>query len=119
MQMKVQIELDSMKFYAFHGVAPQERKVGNTFVVALTLTAGVEAAIVSDDLDDTVNYAQVYAVVKQEMERPSLLLESVAGRIVRALHKEFPKINKVRIKIAKLNPPFGGDIRSASVILEE
>ena len=85
--MKVQIELDSMNFYAFHGVAPQERTVGNTFIVDLLLTADVEAATVSDNLDDTINYAEVYAVVKQEMDRPSLLLEAVSGRIVAALHK--------------------------------
>lgn len=117
--MKVQIELDSMNFYAFHGVAPQERTVGNTFIVDLLLTADVEAATVSDNLDDTINYAEVYAVVKQEMDRPSLLLEAVAGRIVAALHKEFFRIMKVRVKVAKLNPPFGGDVRSAAVILEE
>ena len=117
--MKVQIELDSMNFYAFHGVAPQERTVGNTFIVDLLLTADVEAATVSDNLDDTINYAEVYAVVKQEMDRPSLLLEAVAGRIVAALHKEFSRIMKVRVKVAKLNPPFGGDVRSAAVTLEE
>ena len=90
--MKVQIELDSMNFYAFHGVAPQERTVGNPFIVDLLLTADVEAATVSDNLDDTINYAEVYAVVKQEMDRPSLLLEAVAGRIVADLHKEFSRI---------------------------
>lgn len=117
--MKVQIELDSMKFYAFHGVAAQERIVGNTFIVDLLLTADVESATISDNLQDTVNYAEVYSAVHTVMLQPSNLLEAVAGRIVVTLHELFPQIVKVRVRVAKLNPPFGGDVRSAAVILEE
>lgn len=116
--MKVEIELRSMKFYAFHGVAAQERAVGNQFVVDLWLTADVGQATESDCLEDTVNYAEVYAVVKAEMERPSQLLEAVAGRIVRSLRERFPRILQAKVKVAKRNPPFGGDVESAAVTLE-
>ncbi len=117
--MNIQIELNTMRFYAYHGVGQQERAVGNYFVIDLLLTADVERATESDALDDTVNYAEVYAAIKQEMEQPSKLLEAVAGRIAKRLRLQFPQIVHLKVKIAKLNPPFGGDVYSAAVILED
>ncbi len=115
----IRIELKSMKFYAFHGVAQQERKVGNQFIVDLCLTVDVAQALDSDDLCDTINYAEVYKIVKQEMMQPSNLLETVAGRIVKALQFHFQQIQHISVKVAKLNPPFGGDVYSAAVIIDE
>ena len=106
-----------MKFYAYHGVLEQERRVGNTFVVDLTLTAPLEKAVQSDQLEDTINYAEVYELTKREMNIPSQLLEHVAGRICRALRHHFPQIEQIEIRVSKLNPPFGGDVHSASVLL--
>lgn len=117
--MTSQIELREMKFYAFHGVGEQERKVGNNFVVDLLLTAPLEKAIASDNLKDTINYAEVFAIIKNEMAIPSQLLEHVAGRILKALKMHFPQLTAIEIKVAKLTPPFGGDVYSASVILRE
>ena len=115
--MTTKIELRRMTFYAYHGVAPQETRVGNTFIVDLILTAPLENAVWSDDLSDTINYATVYETVKAEMAIPSRLLE--AGRILKALKERFPQITEVELVLSKLNPPFGGDIHSASIILKE
>ena len=52
--MTTKIELRRMTFYAYHGVAPQETRVGNTFIVDLILTAPLENAVWSDDLSDTI-----------------------------------------------------------------
>ncbi|MCC8144484.1 MAG: dihydroneopterin aldolase [Tannerellaceae bacterium] len=117
--MITKIELKGMQFYTYHGVFPQERKVGNTFTVDLLLTAPLNKAVQSDDLADTLNYAEIYAVVKKEMDIPSNLLEYVAGRILTALKKNFPQLLACEIKLAKQNPPFGGDIQSAAIILSE
>lgn len=117
--MTIRIELEAMKFYAYHGVMPQEKKVGNNFVVNLVLTAPLEQAVRSDELDDTINYAAVYDVVKKQMEIPSKLIEHAAGRILHALKEHFPQLTAVELKLAKLNPPFGGDVYSAAVILSE
>ncbi len=117
--MTSRIELNTMKFYAYHGVAPQETRVGNTFLVDLALIAPLEKAVETDCLEDTINYAEVYAVVKQEMDIPSKLLEHVGGRILKALKVRFPSLTGLKVKVTKPNPPFGGDIQSASVLLEE
>ena len=126
--MTTKIELEKMRFYAYHGVMPQETKVGNDFVVDLILTAPLEQAEKSaeldhdvrcDELDDTINYAAVYEVVKEQMDIPSKLIEHAAGRILYALKERFPQLAAVELKLSKLNPPFGGDVHSASIILGE
>ena len=73
----------------------------------------------SDDLSATINYAEAYEVVKAEMAVSSKLIEHVAGRIMRALKARFPQLTAIEIRLAKRNPPFGGDIREAAVILRE
>lgn len=117
--MTSKIELKTMRFYAYHGVSPQETLVGNSFIVDLIISAPIVQATLTDNLSDTINYAEIYELVKQEMSIPSKLLEHVAGRILKALKTQFPQINAIDIKVSKLNPPFGADMHSASVVLQE
>ena len=117
--MKTTIELTGMKFYAYHGVSLQEKTVGNTYFVDLELEAPLQEAVSTDNLADTINYAAVYELVKQEMEQPSNLIEHVAGRILASLKKNFPCLERIRVKLSKQNPPFGGDLRCATIVLEE
>jgi dihydroneopterin aldolase len=112
------IELKKMTFHAFHGIFPQERNAGNTFTVDLRLYVDLNRAAKSDDLNDTINYAAVYDVVKREMSTPSNLIENVAGRIITALKTDFPTIKKVKIRIAKAHPPVNGQIDEAAVVLK-
>ncbi|MDR0543682.1 MAG: dihydroneopterin aldolase [Dysgonamonadaceae bacterium] len=113
------IELKEMIFHAYHGVSAQERKVGNTYTVDLKIGFDLRKAAETDHLEDTVNYASAYAVVKEEMEIPSNLIEHVAHRIIRRIRKEFPGIETIEIRLAKRNPPFGGDIREAAVVIAD
>jgi dihydroneopterin aldolase len=112
------IELKNMVFYAYHGVLEQERKVGNTFIVNLELFLNLQKAAVSDNLADTLNYAEVFALTKAEMAIPSCLLEHVAGRIVQKIKQTFPQVEKVKIRLAKTKPPLVGEVEEAAVILE-
>jgi dihydroneopterin aldolase len=118
MKMKLQssyIYLRDVRFHAFHGVMPQERAVGADFVVDLRIGYDVSRAMQSDEVEDTLNYAEVYAVVKREMAQPSQLLEHVAGRIAGALADAFPAILSVDLAVTKLNPPMGADSKGAGV----
>ena len=103
-----QIELRGLSFYAYHGVLPEERLQGNTFIVDLCLYANIERAMCTDELGDTVNYAEVYDVVSREMKVPSLLLEHVCGRIAAALLDAFAPLQRVRVSVTKRNPPIEG-----------
>jgi 7,8-dihydroneopterin aldolase/epimerase/oxygenase len=111
------VEIEGMRFYAYHGHFEAERVVGNDFQVDVELETDCEAAAASDNLDDALNYQAVYDLLKREMQVKSHLLEHVAGRILDALLKEFPSIQKAKIKVSKLNPPMGGQIEKASVTL--
>jgi dihydroneopterin aldolase len=104
-----------MRFYAYHGVSPQERQVGNTYTIDLKVGFDMRPAFESDQLSDTLNYAAIYAAVAEEMAIPSSLIEHVAARILRRLRKDFPLIETLEIRLAKRNPPFDGDLREAAV----
>lgn len=111
------ITLHDLRFYAYHGVLPQERRVGGEYTVTLRVDADLSRAVVSDDVNDTLNYADLYAVVKDEMSKPSALLEHVAGRIGHAVCRQFPMVESLTVTITKVNPPMGADCGGASVEL--
>ena len=104
-----------MRFYAYHGVMEQERRVGGEYSVSLAIEADLAEAVRTDDVADTVNYAELYALVKREMAVPSKLLEHVAGRIGRSAMETFERITTLTIRVTKLNPPMGADCKGASV----
>lgn len=115
---KTWIELEAMNFYAYHGVLEQERKVGNHFIVSLSVEVSIDRSLETDDLSDTISYADLYALVNEEMSIPSKLLEHVVGRIQRRLMAYSERILSLRLRLTKLNPPFPGDVRSASVVIK-
>jgi dihydroneopterin aldolase len=112
------IELKEMTFHAYHGVLEQEKKVGNTYFVDLKLHFDFDKVIDSDNLNDTINYASVYEIVKTEMTVSSNLIEHVAGRIIKHINSDFPQIQAIEIRLAKKNPPFGGDIKETAVVIK-
>jgi len=111
------IELKKMLFHAYHGVMKQERIVGTTYRVDLKLFLDLSKAIQTDNLEDTVNYADIFSLVKGEMEIPSLLIEHIAGRIIQKIKQKYPAIAKITIRLAKLNPPVQGEVQEAAVII--
>lgn len=117
--MKTYIELKKMSFYAYHGVLPEETITGNKFEVNLKLEYDFREACDTDDVRDTLSYADVYVVVKREMEIPSKLLEHVAGRIFNSLKEEFDNIKILELRVSKLYPPVGGEVDKAEIIIAE
>lgn len=111
------ITLENIEIHAFHGVLPQERLVGGLYVVDISLTVPDETSTETDCLEHTVNYADVYDVIKEEMAVPSKLIEHVAGRIVRRVKKDFPLVSKVRVKLTKKHPPIAGANINANIEL--
>lgn len=112
------IELKGVKIYAYHGITPQERKVGNNYRIDLKVCYDISAAMASDAVNDTLNYADLYDIVKCEMTTPSNLLECVAGRIIKAVKQNFPKVTGGKLTVAKMKPPIPGDVAEASVIVK-
>lgn len=117
--MKTYILLENIEIYAYHGVFEQENRVGNHFVINVKITVDVAEACLTDDIGDTLNYGQIYDIIKKEMDIPSRLLEHAGGRIVRQLKAHFPQVEKIELKISKKNPPVGGQVGAASIVLVE
>jgi dihydroneopterin aldolase len=113
------IELEGMEFHAFHGCFKEERIVGNSFLVNFIFETNSEIAEDSDNINDTINYQIVYNIVKEEMLKPSHLLEHVARRILDKVTEQFPKIDFCTVKVSKLNPAMGGKLNSVSVTIDK
>lgn len=109
------IFLDNLRFFAHHGVGEQETLAGNEFTVSLKLKVDIRRAMQTDEVTDTVNYADVYEAVRAEMMIPSKLLEHVCGRIVKRLFDTFPTVESIDLKLSKRNPPMGADLDAAGV----
>ncbi len=111
------ILLENMEFYAYHGHYKEEQIVGSKFLVNLDIETDMARPAQSDDLKDAVNYQKAYKLVKEEMSKKSHLLEHIAKRILDVLFKEMKGIEKITVRVAKMNPPVGGKIDSVSVTM--
>ena len=89
---KSYIFLKGIRFYAYHGVAPQENLIGNEYIIDLKLGVDISKAMQTDEVTDTVNYAEVYNVI-------------------------FATIEDIDLLLSKRNPPMGADIESAGIEL--
>lgn len=102
------LELEGMEFRANHGCTEEERAKGNLYTVDFMSEIDIEKAARKDDLNETVDVAEIYAVVAKEMTRPANLIETVAARIVAAVEKRYPRLEHFSIRVSKQNPPIAG-----------
>lgn len=109
------IFIDRLRLYAFHGVMEQERQVGANFLLSLRVHYNIYKAMASDDVSDTLSYADLFQIVKREMAIPSNLLEHVAARICNAIFLKFPQVTAIDLKLTKQNPPMGADCDGAGI----
>ena len=98
------IELKQLRFFAKHGLYAEERKTGNEFEVTLIISYQPISGTITD-LSDTVNYVQLYDLLKTEMQKPRNLLETFAMEVTELMHSSFPEIKRIEISITKLHPP--------------
>ncbi len=96
------ILLEGLSFYGYHGLYPEERTLGQRFIVDVTAEIDLRSAGANDELDDTVNYASIYATVRSIVEgEPLMLIEAVADRAARAVLEAYPAIDAVEIVVRK------------------
>ena len=111
------IKVEGIKIYAFHGCLPEETKIGGNYIVDVHLETDFEKAALMDDLSQTIDYVQIYEIVRSEMAIPSKLIEHVGQRIINKLKSEIISIEHVEVKVTKLNPPMNGDVEKVSVLV--
>ena len=110
------ILLEQMVFFGHHGAYAAEREIGQRFVVDLALGVDLAVAGTSDHLDDTVNYVQIFALVRRIVEGPPYnLLEAVAQRIAAAVLADDARIHWCRVRLAKPGVAIPGVLASTAV----
>jgi 7,8-dihydroneopterin aldolase/epimerase/oxygenase len=111
------IQVNNIKLYAFHGCLDEEAKIGSEYRVDLGVKANLQNSAQSDELIDTVDYVHLNFIVKEEMAIRSKLLEHVAKRILDRILTELEMVKKATIKVAKINPPIGGNVEEVVIVL--
>ncbi len=109
------ITIDRQKVFAHHGVLPQENVVGAYFYVSVRLEMDNNAALLTDNVDDTVGYDLLSRIITEEMAVRSSLLEHVANRIKDRVLALAPAATRLSVRIEKENPPLGIECRGAGV----
>ena len=110
------IILEGMRFYGFHGVNPEEKSLGQPYMVDLTVELDLRGPGRTDRLEDTVNYTSLYRAVQGIMEGESKnLLEAAAQAVANRILEEFP-VESVWVRVKKPRPPIRGSVvENASV----
>ena len=104
------IILEGMQFYGYHGVNPEERTLGQAYVVDLAVELDLSPAGKSDQLEDTVSYPRLYRLVQSVVEGQSKnLLEATAHDIASNVLDQF-RVDAVRVKVKKPRPPVRGSV---------
>jgi dihydroneopterin aldolase len=104
------IILEGMRFYGFHGVNPEERVLGQEYLVDLAVEMDLGRAGRSDRLEDTISYTHIYRAVKEVMEgEPRNLLEAAAQSIADRVLSDFP-VDSVAVRVKKPHPPIRGSV---------
>jgi dihydroneopterin aldolase len=108
--------LKELQFYGYHGLFPEEKKLGQRFVVDVDLHTALEKAGETDDMYDSIDYGQVFDVIKSVVEGEAKnLIEAVAANIVHRLFDQFPLLMACKVRVTKPDPPIRGHYHSVAV----
>ena len=109
------IKVENIRVFAYHGCLKEETKIGSDYRVDLEVKADLQTSAKTDKLSDTVDYVFLNRIIKEEMEKASHLLETVAKRILNRIFNEDELVKKATVWISKLNPPIGGDVAKVTI----
>lgn len=104
MNNQLTISLNNLRFFSYHGLYAEERKTGNDFLVNLSISYQPQSGTIND-ISGTIDYSQVYELVKAEMQKPRDLLETFVMEMTEIIHVSFPGITKIDISITKMHLP--------------
>ena len=109
------IKINNIRVYAYHGCLVEEGKIGSDYRVDLKVKVNLKKSAKTDNLHDTVDYVHLNKIVKEEMAIRTKLLETVADKILDRILFEIPIVEKVTVKVSKLNPPIGGNVKMVTI----
>ncbi|MGE5943959.1 MAG: dihydroneopterin aldolase [Flavobacteriales bacterium] len=109
------IKVENIRVFAYHGCLKEETKIGSNYRVDLKVEADLQTSAKTDSLSDTVDYVFLNRIIKEEMNKPSYLLETVCRRILDRIFNEDKLVTKATVWVGKLNPPIGGDVECVTI----
>lgn len=110
------ITLKRMAFFGYHGDEPEENRLGQRFYIDVTLGLDLSQVAVSDRLEDSVNYVEVYNIVKEVAEGETCrLLERIAGKINERVLSAFVQVQTIETVVHKPGAPVPGILNDVSV----
>jgi 7,8-dihydroneopterin aldolase/epimerase/oxygenase len=107
------IRLHNLQFFSFHGLYEEEKVLGNNFEVNAAVTVNATETVTT--LDQTVDYVKIYHIIKQQMDIPTALLETVAQDLALKIYNTDNRITSVDITIKKIHPPIANFQGSVAV----
>ncbi len=113
------IKVENIRVFAHHGCLKEETKIGSSYRVDLQVEANLQPSAKSDSLSDTVDYVFLNRIIKEEMNKPSYLLETVCRRILNRIFNEDKLVKKATVWVSKLNPPIGGDVECVTIKMKD
>jgi 7,8-dihydroneopterin aldolase/epimerase/oxygenase len=111
------IHLHDLRFFSYHGVHDEERTLGNDYEVNLSVGFDASTNIIRH-LNETLDYTAIYQLVKQRMDIPTPLLETIATGISSDIQEKYPRVEKISIVVKKLYPPINNFEGSVGVSFE-
>ncbi|MEA2030915.1 MAG: dihydroneopterin aldolase [candidate division Zixibacteria bacterium] len=109
--MKDVIRIMGMSFYGFHGVTAAEKETGRRYEVDCELEVDFSKPGSSDQLVDTIDYTEIYSLIKEEVEGTAFaLLEGLATSLAAKVLDRFA-VYRVTLRVRKMTPPIAGDIK--------
>jgi len=109
------VKVENIRIFAYHGCLKEESKIGSNYRVDLEVDADLQTSAKTDKLSDTVDYVFLNRIIKEEMSKPSHLLETVCRRILDRIFNEDALVKKATVWVSKLNPPIGGDVERVTI----
>ncbi len=113
------LEIKGMKFHSYIGHYDEEKQIGNKFNVDIKLKIDCKKAGQTDNLNNALDYVEVYKTIKKEMQKKCNLVENVSERIKSSIFKKFKQVQSIYLKITKLSPKIGGVVDEMSIIIDE
>lgn len=113
------IKVENIRLFAHHGCLKEETKIGSEYRVDLEVEANLRTSAETDSLSDTVDYVFLNKVIREEMFKPTHLLETVAKRILDRVFTEDKLVEKATVSVSKINPPIGGDVEMVTIKMTE
>ena len=108
------IYLVDILLHGYHGLFEEEKLVGNTFKINVTVVY-TPAHFPITNLSDTIDYGAVFSILKNQMEVTTPLLETLAANFCISVFEKFSTAHEISIHIQKMVPPIAGMVGSVAV----